>query len=414
MVWTADPKGTVRFVNRRWEEYTGKPLDDKPTPDWGSDLIDSQDAERVRARWQLAVMHPTEGFSEEFRLRRASDGQSRWMLSVAIPRRDHSGEVVEWVGTLTDIDDQKRQTHTLEHMVRERTAELQHSNAALTSEIEERKAIEEQLRAVAGELERSNGELEKFAYIASHDLQEPLRKIQAFGDRLRDKCRDQLPDVGREYVDRMLSASARMRRLIDDLLSFSRVTTQKKPFHPVDLDKLVREVVSDLDVRIAQSGGTVEVKPLPQIDADPTQMRQLFQNLIANAVKFQRPGVPPVVEVESELVNHWPRGDDVGEPVAMCCVTVRDNGIGFNEKYRDRIFEMFQRLHRRDAYEGTGVGLAICRKIVERHGGTITAQSQDGHGATFVVILPVRQPHAHEGTEIDVYPEQTDHDPDSG
>jgi PAS domain S-box-containing protein len=414
MVWTADPKGTVRFVNRRWEEFTGKPLDDVSTSGWGPELICPEDADRVRARWQIAVMSPSDEFSEEFRLRRAADSAYRWMLSVAVPRRDNAGTVVEWVGTLTDIDDQKQHAQTLERLVRERTVELEQTNTTLTSEIEERKAIEEQLRAVGAELERSNGELEKFAYIASHDLQEPLRKIQAFGDRLRDKCREQLPELGREYIDRMLSAASRMRRLIDDLLSFSRVTTQKRPFHSIDLGKLVREVVSDLDVRIAQSGGKVCIKSLPRIDADPTQMRQLFQNLIANAVKFQRPGVPPVVEVESELANRLPAGHDADEPVAMCRVTVRDNGIGFNEKYRDRIFEMFQRLHRRDEYEGTGVGLAICRKIVERHGGTITAHSREGDGATFVVTLPVQHPNAQARTEFDVHSEQTDHDPDSG
>jgi signal transduction histidine kinase len=215
-----------------------------------------------------------------------------------------------------------------------------------------------------------------------------LRKIQAFGDRLVTRVRDQLPEAGKEYVDRMLTSAGRMRRLIDDLLSFSRVTSQARPFSRVDLDKTVREVANDLSERVEETGGEVRVGDLPAIDADPMQMRQLFQNLVANALKFHRPGVPPVVEVVAEVVPD-PSGN--GTPGMLCRITVRDNGIGFDEKYLDRIFQMFQRLHGRGEYEGTGVGLAICRKIVERHGGAITARSRAGEGAAFVVTLPVRQ-----------------------
>ena len=201
-----------------------------------------------------------------------------------------------------------------------------------------------------------------------------------------------------------------MRRLIDDLLNYSRVTTQAHPFRRISLDELVREVVADLDELIAQKEATVTIGSLPSIDADPTQMRQLFQNLIANAVKFQRPGVPPVVEIEGEILERDFPGTGA-EPVPMCRLTVRDNGIGFDEKYLDRIFQVFQRLHGRTEYEGSGVGLAICRKIVERHGGTITARSRFGEGATFVVTLPIRHP--HEDHPLDVHHDQTaNHDPD--
>ena len=210
----------------------------------------------------------------------------------------------------------------------------------------------------------------------------------------------------------MLNAAGRMRRLIDDLLTLSRVTTQQRPFSRVDLDILVREVLSDLEVRITQSGGIVDLGDLPTVDADPTQMRQLFQNLIVNAVKFHRPGVRPVVAIGGELVS-TPVGKSEDEQTRLFCrVSVRDNGIGFDEKYRDRIFEVFQRLHGKDDYEGTGIGLAICRKIVERHGGTITAHSKEGQGATFVVKLPVRQPLTHEVNTEDVHPAQTYHDSD--
>ncbi|HEY1189976.1 MAG TPA: PAS domain S-box protein [Gemmata sp.] len=412
IVWTADPRGAVTFFNRRWEQYTGTALGDGREPGWGGELLHPEDAERVRSGWQLAVAQRAGGYSAEFRLRRAADGDFRWFLSSALPLRDQAGNVEEWVGTLTDIDDQKRQAVVLERMVRDRTDALEQANTALVDEIKVRQAAEDQVRAVLVELERSNGELEKFAYVASHDLQEPLRKIQAFGDRLSTKCRDGLNDKGKEYIDRMQTAAARMRRLIDDLLQFSRVTTQQRPFRRLDLQKLVGEVVSDLDIRIGQADGTVVVGVLPAIDADPTQMRQLFQNLIANAVKFQRPGVPPVVELAGALVDPEQPNAAAAEPGPMCRITVRDNGIGFDDKYRDRIFEVFQRLHGRDEYEGTGVGLAICRKIVERHGGSIEAHGRPGEGATFVVTLPAR--HANSFEDTDAKPDQTDHDSGRG
>jgi PAS domain S-box-containing protein len=417
MVWTSDPAGAVTFFNRRWDEYTGAPLGPGHADGWGGEAVHPDDADRFRAEWARAVGEPAGGFAREVRVRRASDGAYRWMLAGAVPLRDATGALCEWVGTLTDIDDQKRHTELLARLVRERTQELEDANAALTDQIEVRKAAEERIRAIAAELERSNGELEKFAYIASHDLQEPLRKIQAFGDRLRTKCRDQLPDNGKEFVDRMHSAAARMRRLIDDLLSFSRVTTQQRPFVRVDLERLVHEVVSDLEVRIAQEQGTVVVRPLAGVEVDVSQMRQLFQNLIVNAVKFHRPGVPPVVEISGEPDPGPPAPPEcrpAGEPVPMYRVTVRDNGIGFEDKYRERIFDVFQRLHGRNEYEGTGVGLAICRKILERHGGTITARGRPGEGATFVVTLPLRRPSTREATADDEQPDQTDHDPHGG
>ena len=236
-------------------------------------------------------------------------------------------------------------------------------------------------------LARSNRELEAFASIASHDLQEPLRKIDAFGDRLMRKYSKELGDEGNMYLDRMRSSVLRMRALINDLLDYSRVTTKAKPFVPVDLTEVLREVVSDLEVRIEDVDGQVVFDHLPAIDADRTQMRQLFQNLIANAMKFHRPDEPPRVEVRADIIE---KSKSLNPH--RCRIDVIDNGIGFDMKYADRIFGIFQRLHTRAEYEGTGVGLATCRKIAERHQGEIGVTSEPGQGTTFSIEVPLRQP----------------------
>ena len=257
----------------------------------------------------------------------------------------------------------------LEIRVQERTAELATAN--------------EHLRQSTLELERSNRELQDFAFVASHDLQEPLRKIQAFGDRLRGKHGEALGPEGIDYLERMQRAARRMHVLINDLLTFSRVASKGQPFVPSDLGQIAREVLSDLEVRVEQTGARVEIGDLPTLDADPLQMRQLLQNLIGNALKFHRDGEPPQVKVSGSVLA------DGGPPRAR--IVVADNGIGFDMKYLDRIFTPFQRLHGRQEYEGTGMGLAVCRRIVERHGGTLTAESAPGEGARFLVTLPVRQ-----------------------
>ena len=259
-------------------------------------------------------------------------------------------------------------------------------------DITERKRAEETLARKAAELARSNGELEQFAYVASHDLQEPLRKIRAFGDRLKAKMDEGDVGEGREYLERMQSAAARMQTLINDLLTFSRVISTTEAFVPLDLAAVTREVLGDLEVRIEQTKAKIEVGDLPTIDADPMQMRQLLQNVIGNALKFQAPKAAPVVKITAEIVRA--PFSNAAEPTAddeVCLLSVQDNGIGFEEKYMDKIFAMFGRLHGRSEYEGTGVGLAVCRRITDRHSGTITAKSKPGEGATFIIRLPVRQ-----------------------
>jgi len=254
----------------------------------------------------------------------------------------------------------------------------------LQEQIAERQRVEQELQTFATALERSNGELQNFASVASHDLQEPLRKIIVFGDRLATKAGDALNAEGRDYLARMQASANRMQTLINDLMTFSRVSTRAQPFERVDLAVVARDVLCDLEVRIEQVGGHVEVGSLPIVAADPTQMRQLLQNLIGNALKFRKPDQPPRVKVSSAPMNN--------DGAAMAQIAVEDNGIGFDEKYLDRIFAIFQRLHGRTTYEGSGIGLAVCRKIVERHGGTITARSRPGEGTTFIVTLPARLP----------------------
>jgi len=246
-------------------------------------------------------------------------------------------------------------------------------------EITQRKLAEEQLRIYAEKLERSNRELQDFASIAAHDLQEPLRKIQAFGDRLFTRYRNDLSSEAQDILNRMLSSAKRMRKLIDDLLTYSRITIKNNPLAPTSLHQITQEVLSDLEIRIEQTKAKIEVCELPTIDADPSQMRQLIQNLLANALKFHQKDTPPVVKVSATIEKDH------------CVLIITDNGIGFEEKYLDRIFTIFQRLHGKHEYEGTGVGLAVCRRIVERHGGSITATSKPGQGTTFLVTLPLRK-----------------------
>jgi len=236
-----------------------------------------------------------------------------------------------------------------------------------------------QLETTNEELNRSNRELQDFASVASHDLQEPLRKIQAFGDRLESTTT--LSEDSKEYLDRMLAAAGRMRILIDDLLAFSRVTTKAQPFKRVSLRRITNEVLSDLEIKVEDTGAKVTVGKLPAIDADELQMRQLLQNLLSNALKFTRPDVKPSVKV------HATKSHMDGREVVI--LTVEDNGIGFDPKYLDRIFTIFQRLHGRSEYEGTGIGLAVVRKIAERHEGGVTAESEEGKGSRFIVTLPV-------------------------
>jgi PAS domain S-box-containing protein len=275
-------------------------------------------------------------------------------------------------------------------ILKDSNGEIEHL-VCTAKDITERKEAEQVLKKQTEKLAHSNMELREFTYIASHDLQEPLRKIIVFSDRLQEKFSHQLSEQGIDYLNRIHNATRRMSSLINSLLTYSRVTIKAQPFSIVNLNKITTDVLSNLEIRIEQSGGYVEIRELATIEAEPTQMHQLFQNLISNALKFHREGIAPEVKVYSRIIKEntsclW---TDVKKEYVE--ITFEDNGIGIDPKYHERIFGVFQRLHGKDKYEGTGIGLAICQKIVIRHNGRIKVESQVGSGTKFIVKLPVRQ-----------------------
>ena len=371
-----ETKWDMLYVSPQQEELLGF-----STEEWMSDsrlwqrLLHPDDRERV-----MAEDERTDRTGEPFRIDYrfiARDGRTVWVRDEALLVHDDDGRPLFWQGVMYDITEQKR--------VEE---EIQRLNEGLERRVAERTA---QLEAYAGRLAASNRELQDFAYVASHDLQEPLRKVLAFGERLRTRSADVLDERGLDYLGRMEDAAGRMQKLVQDLLVLSRVTTRARPFEPVDLKEVVDEVLSDLEARLEETGGTVEVGELPTLEADRSQMRQLLQNLIGNALKFHKEGRPPSVKVFGEPLGGLGEGGASPADGGVYRLVVEDDGIGFDERYLDGIFAPFERLHGRGAYEGTGMGLAICRKVVERHGGEITARSSPGEGSAFVVTLPARQ-----------------------
>ncbi len=372
IVWTANPDGEVDFFNRRWYELTGLSVGQSLGGGW-TQAVHPDDADHTRKIWQ-SCLATGQSYEIEYRLQQ-NDGQYRWWLGLGLPLRDEPntngkpGEIIRWFGTCTDIHDKKVFTADLEKQVAQRTSALQIANF---------------------DLQRSNENLERFAYVASHDLQEPLRKIRSFGDILQTNYGSQLGE-GVDFLGRMQSAADRMSVLIKDLLTFSRIRTQRETFTPVSLTSVVRGVLGDLELAIQESSAVTDVGELPTVPGDAPQLRQLFQNLIANALKFQRPDLPPRISLTSQLVSlsDLPETIKPNSPASQFyAISVVDNGIGFDEKYTDRIFQVFQRLHGRSRYTGTGIGLAIVQKVVDNHNGAIQVTSRPDEGATFTVYLP--------------------------
>lgn len=277
--------------------------------------------------------------------------------------------------------------------IQEHTAELALANTSLKKQIRERQRAEKALKSYAVKLERNNRELEDLTYIASHDLQEPLRKLRTFGSRLQTRYSRELGNKGGDYVIRMQNAAAQMQALLNDLIMYLSITTKARPFAPVNLNQIMQVVLADLSFDLEERDGQVAVDDLPTIEADPLQIQQMLQQLLSNALKFSHPDKPPVVTVQGHYLaeEEKPQMED-GQVTGWYQLAVTDNGIGFDEKYQERIFTVFERLHGQEMYTGTGMGLSICRKIVERHGGIITAQSKPGKGTSIIITLPTAQP----------------------
>jgi PAS domain S-box-containing protein len=247
------------------------------------------------------------------------------------------------------------------------------------------------LAAINAELETSNHDLQQFASVASHDLQEPLRKILIFSTLLRDKHKNEFSPESTAYLEKIIASSDRMRAMIVDILGYSRLSTNASPFTLTNLGEVINEVIEDYEILIKEKSATIVVENLPKIEANRGQMKQVFQNLISNSIKFSKPEVDPVIIITSEYREEDPFSAESTTNTATCSITVSDNGIGFNDQYRDKIFSLFERLNTKDKYEGSGIGLAITKKIIDKHNGTIRATSEEGQGARFVITLPLRQ-----------------------
>ena len=392
-VWRTDQSGRLFFISQNIEKICGySPSEFMDKGLAGSPHIHPDDAKSVAQAFKKLFesgqkAEAGEDVERSFALRyrfRHRNGLWIWLY-------DRAGKVYESNGLLcadgvvSDItklklveEELERHRSNLSEIVEAKTAELIASNQRLTEEIAEREKAEKELTQLALSLKRSNQELEQFAHVASHDLKEPLLLIVAFCEKLIKRNYLDLDDKGRQYLDRILYASRKLQQLIDDLLQLSRTSRSKQTFEHIDMQSLMIDLVGDLEERIKEVRAIIKIGDLPDLTADRVQVRQLFQNILANALKFRKQNSQPRVEVRSRILDN-----------DICEIMVEDNGIGFDEKYLNRIFNPFERLHSQAEYEGTGIGLATCSTIVMRHGGEITARSKPGKGSVFIVRLPL-------------------------
>jgi two-component system CheB/CheR fusion protein len=352
------------------------------------EYIHPDDKARVEAGIHLAI-NSGKHWRDRFRMLKG-DGSHAAISGKGAVIADENGVPYRMVGALVDISSAELAESRLqmqnEQLLR-LNLELQELQAILEKKVAERT---EELQRSNSELEASNSELLQFASVASHDLKEPLRKIHIFSNIIRDRYLDTADKGARDYIDRIINSSARMTKLINDLLAYSRLSVNHF-FEQVDLNGVLQEVLSDLELFIEEREARVEVDQLPELEAVPGQLRQVLQNIISNALKFARPGVPPHIQVRCQYVDRLTFDAVPQKEGPYCRLTISDNGIGFDEQYAAKIFTIFQRLHSREKYDGTGIGLAITKKIVDRHNGLVTAHSKEGEGSTFVIILPLHQ-----------------------
>lgn len=356
IAFTVSKEGEIEYVNEKWYDYSEQK---------GTFPVHHPDDEHVCRAWEKSFAKGLE-FSNEIRIRKVSTRKYRYYLLKITPVRQDNG-IAKWVGTFTDIHRQKTLNDILEHRVKQRTKDLVVKNK---------------------ELAMSNHELQQFAWVASHDLKEPLRKIQTFNYLVKDKYLASDSEASL-YLNRAIKSSKRMSELIDNLLQYSRLSAEPI-FEKIELGTLLQDILSDLEVAIKEKNATVKIDEMPLIDAVPSQIRQVFQNLISNSLKFSKQGVDPLITITSEYIFGKESESENHEKGPLCRITISDNGIGFDEKFKEKIFVIFQRLHSRDSYEGTGIGLAITKKIIEKHNGTITAISKENEGTRFIITLPLK------------------------
>ncbi|PWK27138.1 hypothetical protein LV89_01952 [Arcicella aurantiaca] len=370
LAWMMDAQGKISWYNDRWYNYTGTTYDEMMKNGWQHihhpDLM-----EGVVAHFKKAILTGEEW--EDTFLLKSKHGDYKWFLSRAIPLRNDNGEIVQWFGTNTDISVQKESQEALNLL-----------NASLEDKVRVRT---EELMAKNLELEQMNNELSSFSFVASHDLQEPLRKIRAFSTRILET--ETFSERTTDYFNRIISAGERMQNLINDLLNFSRTNATELKFSSCNLNEIIEEIKNFSAEIIIEKDAIFDIEELPTIHSVRTFLSQLFSNLINNALKYSKKDTIPHIKINSFIIS----GENINLPnvdiqKTYYCISVTDNGIGFEQEYAQKIFELFKRLHGKSEYSGTGVGLTICKKIVSRLNGFIIATSKLNHGATFTIYLP--------------------------
>ena len=364
MMFSASNRGSFTFTNTWLQNYFGQIPKDFSAASW-QNLVHPADVSVFIKDLNASISRQIP-LSGQYRFKQRNSSSFLWHMMSIIPLKNEKEIVIGWIGFLVDINAQKLIEQTLKD-----NKELKETQNQLFQ-------YQDELERKVVELNRSNYELEQFAHLASHDLQEPLRKLFFYSDLLRKKYGASIDQPGQTILNNMTQAAARMRELIQDLLSYSQLHKQKLAFEKVDLAQVVHEIIKDLDLNIKEKEALINVSELPTIQGNPLRLRQLFMNLISNSLKYSRVGVHPVIKIESAA------GDDA------VSVKVTDNGIGFDPQYSEKIFGLFERLHSRDEFPGTGIGLSICKKIAELHGGNIKAVSKPNEFSTFEVQFPIQ------------------------